>query len=261
MNLSLRIITLVFAILISETAYSESQPKPESNHRPTPSIEQRGTEQNPIAIKILPSQQSDAEATEQEKHREEKSENDRLLTISTICMAIATIALALFTFALWWATRRLVIDSNESSKRQLRSYVSVVATGKIPNSLNPLLPAFQIKIRNTGQTPAADVRSWRGIGIHELPLVTELKPPVAVTDTDLVIGSQCESVLPIRRARPFTTEQINGVQMGTHAIYVFGRVEYRDVFDDLHFTDFCLYETDGGPDAGLKHAPSGNNAD
>lgn len=258
----LRLILLLFAISVSGTVHSESQPKPEPNQQNNPpSNEQHGTDQNPISIKILPSPQSKAEATTQENHRKEKAEEDRWLVNSTIWLAVVTTFLALFTAALWWATRKLVIDAKETSKRKLRSYVSVVATGRIPNAVNPILPAFQIKIRNTGQTPAYGVRSWRGIGIHELPLVTELKPMGAVTDADLVIGSQCESVLPVRRVTPFATEQINGVKTGTHALYVFGRVEYRDVFGDRHFTDFCLCETDGGPDAGLKHAPSGNNAD
>ncbi|MFH1635771.1 MAG: hypothetical protein ABIG63_17405 [Chloroflexota bacterium] len=176
------------------------------------------------------------------------------MTYSTIWLAIVTTFLAVFTGYLWIATRRLVIGAEKTAERQLRAYVLVVATGKIPNSINPSLPAYQIKIKNT-------MKSWRGIGIHEFPLVTELKPMGGVTDADLVVGSQCESVLPIRRVTPFSPEQIASVKVGTHAIYIFGRVEYRDAFGFPHFTDFCLCEIDGGPDAGLKHTPSGNNAD
>ena len=82
---------------------------------------------------------------------------------------------------------------------------------------------------------------------------------VSVTDT--AMGSGCNSVHPVRRRNPFTPDQVKGLKAGTHALYIFGRIEYKDAFSDKHFTDFCLYEADGGPNAGLKRAPSSNNAD
>ncbi len=252
---------LLTAILIAQVAHSESQPKPKphQSQKPTDS-EQRGTDQNPLSIKILSSPQSEAESVKREDHRKEKAEEDRWLVKSTVWLAVVTTFLAVFTALLWLATRKLVIDAKETSKRQLRAYISVTATGRIPNSVNPTLPAFQIKIKNTGQTPAYGVKSWRGIGIHEFPLVTELQPMGSVTNADTVVGSRCDSVLPVRRTTPFAPEQVKGVTDGTHALYIFGRIEYKDAFGDTRFTDFCFYEADGGPDAGLKHAPSGNNA-
>lgn len=178
-----------------------------------------------------------------------------------IWLAAVTTILAVATAALWWATRNLVIEAKDTDRRQLRAYVSLERTGPIPNSINPGLPAFQIKIKNSGRTPAYSVKSWSGIGIHELPLIEKLRPMPSVAETDVVLGAEGESVLPIRRQRPFRPEDMATVKAGTHAIYVFGKVEYRDAFEKPHYTNFCLYVADGGPDAGLKHSHIGNDTD
>ena len=232
-----------------------------SEHGKYRSDSEKGTRQDGPIIKIPSTSEVEAKPAKQEKNEDEIASNEGWLIYSTIWLAIVTTFVAVFTGYLWRATRRLVLGAEKTAERQLRAYISVIATGKIPNSMNPRLPAYQIKIKNTGQTPAYGMKSWRGIGIHELPLVTELKPMGNVTDADPVLGSQCEAVLPIRRVTPFSSEQIASVKVGTHAIYIFGRVEYKDAFGFPHFTDFCLYEIDGGPDAGLKHTASGNNAD
>lgn len=187
--------------------------------------------------------------------------SDYNLSVTEFFLVLFTGLLVLVGATQIYWVRKTVRSMEDTAVRQLRAYVSLGATGKITNDFNPELPAFQIRIRNTGQTPAYNVKSWRGIGIHELPLVNDLNPIAGgAMDTDVVLGAGGDHMLPIRRERSFTPEELKGVEAGTHAIYVFGKVEYLDAFNKPRYTNFCLYEASGGSGAGLKHAAKGNSA-
>jgi hypothetical protein len=87
----------------------------------------RGSQQNPIFIKELPSEPTASERDAEAKEREQKASNERRTVNSTIVVAIFTAVLAIitgflakYTFKLWHATVDLSKDAKETADRQAK---------------------------------------------------------------------------------------------------------------------------------------------
>ena len=113
----------------------------------------------------------------------------------------------------WWligitgllaiATSGLVFYARDTARRQLRAYISIVSIKQTHNTINPDLPAYEIKMRNSGQTPAYAIKTWRGIGMAQKPLLNKLAPPPeAVADTDVILGIGAEQLIRRREEKP-----------------------------------------------------------
>src|SRR6185295_7232995 len=70
--------------------------------------EQRGTDNNPLTEKILPTPNANTQTAKEEEYRRVKAEEDKELAHATVWLARITAALAIFTAALWWSARKLV---------------------------------------------------------------------------------------------------------------------------------------------------------
>jgi hypothetical protein len=102
---------------------------------------------------------------------------------------------------------------------------------------------FQVQIRNSGSTPAkiqSARMQTRTFGINQ-PFVArydELKTPPSrlVLQPDMTVGFT--RVGPI----PLTPELITAITTApTQRIYVFGEIEYTDIFERRHRTIFCQW--------------------
>jgi hypothetical protein len=71
--------------------------------------------------------------------------------------------------------------------------------------------------------------------------------------------------MPFRKPnRDLTAGEIADIQTGVKAIYLFGRIEYRDAFKKDRFTTFRMLYSGVWPltaSAGLNFAVQGNEAD
>jgi hypothetical protein len=99
---------LVIAILVNGEVPGQSQPSPSSEPPGTqttepPTSNQRGTDQAPFMIKILPSTDSEHKAAQEEHDRTEKAEVDRKLAFETQRIADYTFWLSAFTLTLFCA--------------------------------------------------------------------------------------------------------------------------------------------------------------
>jgi hypothetical protein len=144
------------------------------------------------------------------------------LAVSTVVMAAATIALAVFSLLQAVIMRR-------TARRQLRAYVFITTAeiGDIDDSQN--LHA-SVSIKNSGQTPAYDLINRGAITIREARLRGDLWPEdkdASLSKTALGPG---EVLGKYFSARPLTTEERAAVRSGTHAIYVYGEILYKDAF-------------------------------
>jgi hypothetical protein len=217
------------------------------------SPEQRGTEQAPMVIKILPPTESKEPTANPDPH-----ENDMTHWAEQWLQHWPEILLALFTLGLWVATAQLVSGAKDTARRQLRAYISITSVRKVPNTLNASLPAYEIDFRNSGQTPAYAIKTWRAIGTSRKPLLEPLAPPPdGVRDTDVALGIGAKQSMKIEKSSPISQRESDEWGAGTAALYVWGKVEYSDVFKKQHFTNFCLYESGGK----MNYSPIGNDAD
>jgi hypothetical protein len=165
------------------------------------------------------------------------------------------VIIALFTgFAIFYqasemtrATRvmdRQLKEMQESGERQMRAYVCLdSAVLKFPQ---PDVPEAQVNFRNSGQTPAYDVRGWIHTWLAAHPL-NEALPPAPL---DLMKGS--ETLAPDRitifitpRKAPLHPQFIKVLGTPKLTFYVYGELRYKDVFGKERVTKFRLMH--GGP--------------
>lgn len=132
----------------------------------------------------------------------------------------------------------------EAAKRQLRAYIDVRPRG-ISTVEEGLVPRVHDTFHNIGRTPAYDNGSFSRILVMEYPLTRRL------------VNDECRYVAPdpkagkwfigtpkrpgIARESPLTAAEVDAIKGGQSAIYFHGRVCYRDIFNEPHRTDFCLF--------------------
>jgi hypothetical protein len=201
---------LVASLVLSSFASAKSQ-KPSSSSNPPgnqsapPSApDQRGTEQMPLTVKVLPSADAEQKAKDEEHERQDKAQIDRKLAFETQRIADYTFWLELFTLALFsasvgqialffWQLRIMqkgikdtesaanaakisanaAVDSVElakaTSSQQLRAYVSA-----FPISILSFYEGKAVEIgyesRNEGNTPAFNVVAFGEVKVLPYPL-------------------------------------------------------------------------------------------
>ena len=131
----------------------------------------------------------------------------------------------------------------DTDKRQLRAYV-LCESGFIFNVANPVSlfpgqtfqvtdaqitnsavgPGAKIQIKNTGQTPAFQVRHWGYICFREYPLMAALPTRLpGITPVASVLGAGITSTKLVWLQQPLTAQQISDLRGGTGAVYVMGK--------------------------------------
>jgi len=240
----MRIALVLIFLLCGVGAFAESQPPPENPLAQSNDINQTANNkikpklEKIISVKIIPAPDADAKAAKEEKKEQEKASTDKLIANSTFWLAVITGILAIFTGALWLATRKLVIDAKDTSKRQLRAYVNVLQ-GKVFYPHDPARRTFRIDIKNFGQTPAHTLSVVHKCVIREFPL--DKSKPLEVTESEHGYFSVLAPTCIYRQdiAAPVNAEWAETKLMkGTAAIYCYGEIKYRDAFNNDQTTKF-----------------------
>ena len=173
----------------------------------------------------------------------------------------AFIALCAFISALM--AGYYVYRAGVTSRRQLRAYVFITQT-EINGVAAATQPVAQLVIRNTGQTPAQEVVVFGNMAFAEFPLKKDL-PVLVFADPQLTkenLGPGAERYKWEYAPNPLTEDQIAQMHAGTHALYIYGEIRYRDVFRKKRTTKY-LYYTGGAMgirDTILGGYPEGNEA-
>jgi hypothetical protein len=164
--------------------------------------------------------------------------------------ALFTLLLFVATFALWWATRGLVLGADETARRQLRAYVSlepkIVSNWTSQDDKHRVM--VRVIARNHGQTPASELAG-------EIVLEARSTPPdpmVANVQMDFnnTIFPQATLDLDFALQSALPQETVSAVERGQMAIYIFGRVSYFDAFGERHST--LINASFGGEDFAHK---------
>lgn len=134
--------------------------------------------------------------------------------------------------------------AQEAAKRQLRAYIDVRPKGmKVVEE--GVTPRVHDSFHNIGRTPAYDNGSFSRIVVTEYPLTHKLANdecrPVspAPKGNKWFIGKASRQ--EIAREAAFTAGEVESIKGGKTAVYFHGNVCYRDIFNEVHRTDFCLY--------------------
>ncbi len=161
------------------------------------------------------------------------------------------------------ATAASVDLARDTAKRQLRAYVTVngVIRTKDPGDLDGAGFAVLVDIKNSGQTPALDSLQWARIEIKEFPLETQLPIHCLENPTKGILPPEAKNLQFPTFTRALTIIEENAILANHTAIYVYGEVEYLDVFGERHLTQFRFRCNGQGFPLGMfKPDGEGNNA-
>ncbi len=176
--------------------------------------------------------------------------------ITDSIIAAFTVLLFLATLALWWSTRALVKGADETAKRQLRAYVGIENGHLACEVFKDQIRAKPVlRIKNVGQTPAYEVTSSIGFAtaknfsdkIEATQIHIEGKTYIFPSGNHRIIGIGATLEVPN--------------EVGTE-IYVFGRIDYRDIFAAKRSTRFRFFVRNlDSPDRKGELAPCGDGND
>ena len=199
--------------------------------------------------------------------------------------AVFTFALFAVTLLLFFATRGLVKSAERTAVRQLRAYVfcnnvTFVDSGRLaqaadqmnrgelktmlPRLSAPNIPVALISIRNSGQTPAYGLAHFAYIDVMETRVEHAINiPEIPANAPRNPLGAGAEATKNLDRG-PLTQQDIADILTATRAIYVFGRIDYRDAFGRNRWSTYKLRYTGVYPPVDfptLTYCDTGNEAD
>jgi hypothetical protein len=211
---------------------------------------------------------------------------DNFLVALTAVLALVTWRLVVQTRRLVDETKGLVTEAKSASarqakeaadtywlakdcaERQLRAYIAVSKAFAQWVPEDGLL-ARQVRIcvdtKNTGQTPAKSVKSWITAvsappNQDEFEIPTDAQHPLS----DAVQGAGQASHFDIwHPVLTFTEDEVAVWKRGERSLFVYGRIDYTDVFGHGWYTEFRLRTHPDGVDTdGCKFIScnSGNDA-
>ncbi len=145
-------------------------------------------------------------------------------------MAGGTIALALFALAQIFIIR-------DFNRRSLRAYVCVTQCHiTLTNQ-----PEGMVEIRNSGQTPAYNIKHWIGVSLNTHPLTGSLEDPKNQDGSIAVLGKDGVQALTVILKKPLEghLQTILGTPKCTP--YVYGKITYEDIYGNEWETNFRCF--------------------
>lgn len=208
----------------------------------------------------------------------------------SLIAAVAVAFAALAAGAGLWT----VLVMKWSAERQLRAYIFVEATTIVDASQLPPIPHESLpgdphsapkelvkgvppsrprgvpgaswSIKNSGLTPAHDVVHWGEMDVIETKLENTVIAPAPIEGAPRIfLGPQGVSMKSKWLPRLLTETEMQDIRIGVRAIYVYGRIDYKDAFGQRRVTTyrfrFCnaAYPPVGNPT--LDYCQHGNYAD
>lgn len=168
---------------------------------------------------------------------------DRKWLIATVISVLALFASAASAM---YASRQSATAS-DTAKRQLRPYLFPATGGNEQNRSH--LEQFKADeaiyavtaFENSGQTPVYDFRVFMDIKVLSLPLGNDEDLRAKQRESHQIIGPHGFAFFRLKSDNKVTAPELDAVEKGQKAIYVYGRIEYEDGFRSSHWTDFCLW--------------------
>ncbi|MGP0089892.1 MAG: hypothetical protein ACLPKB_08025 [Xanthobacteraceae bacterium] len=248
-------VATLFALL-GDSAQSQRRSQQPRIEQPTATApqtksneEQRGSEQSPFIIKVLPNQKTDADRADEAKEGERVAESERKKEQSDADLVRYNAQLALFTQLLFYATVVLGIATGGliwlgwkqllHGREVERAFISVEPGGIRPYGGDDNRIACDIIINNAGNLTARNL-FW----------FSDKKYSADAEEKCFPIGPMVGGIVlaPKVQARKGTTEPTNKADFDKSRIdakpdkawlYVWGRVAYHDGFKGGRYINFC----------------------
>lgn len=146
------------------------------------------------------------------------------------------------------ATEKTYDLAAETSRRQLRAYVSVLGIST-QNAFEKNMSS-SLNYKNVGQTPALGLRTLTDVVI--IPSSgSDVKPPRTYStsydgddEAGVALGGEIVASDPVNN-RAFKEADLVEFRAGSKLYVVWGVIYYSDVFGKKHYTRFCRYFKNG----------------
>jgi hypothetical protein len=165
------------------------------------------------------------------------------VSFGTLVLAAFTTVLGAATIILARATNRLVSGAEDTAKRQLRAYVEAVPESLVRHFTGETV-TITFKTKNTGLTPARNVRSYSIVRILPVPLDSFDFPPlneveISTSRTVIFPGRDFEqNSPPVLLTDAEITSLSNRDDFG---LFLIAWVLYDDFFGNPHETRICVF--------------------
>lgn len=167
------------------------------------------------------------------------------------------------------AAEKSIEVAQDTASRQLRAYVLVdgaALTFETGGHLNSVPTAgaravAQVRIRNSGQTPARGVKIRTALCLRDLPIdreTLELTDPTVNSQVDLGAGGGCNSTVVAPGVLDGVT--VAALLTVTQGVFLIGEVVYQDIFGVQRRTTFSMINASGHHDGTMSFTAFGNEA-
>ena len=160
-----------------------------------------------------------------------------------------TLILAMATIGLWLATRNLVVDAEDTAKRQLRAYLYIAAgdfllasnpDGSSTLTIKPVLKIF-------GFTPITSIVPIWYVTLQQVPTSISMPYPTLISELALsatrdianVVENPPQDMSLAVKNITLQKDDIEALKQKHKALVIFGSVSYEDVFGSARWTNFC----------------------
>jgi hypothetical protein len=158
--------------------------------------------------------------------------DNAIIAVATLLLMIITGALGYFGYV-----------QTSTLRTQSRAYVlpdqlAVTDGTTVGQQQHAGEPGVILLIRNFGQTPGREVVSWADIRVEYVRFENTLTVPAVTKFGAATIGKGGHIRKFVQLGRKLNASEIGDIATGARAIYIYGRIEYRDVFGRPHYTNF-----------------------
>jgi hypothetical protein len=139
-----------------------------------------------------------------------------------------------------------IVAVKERTAKQMRAYLTVIiGTGVFQDRSKQLKFESKPFLVNSGHTPAHKVRYRAKARILPVPLPQDFDFPLSAEDVGAaMLGPQQNAVLSAIVDDFCNDEEVGAIKVGKEkALYIWGIVNYEDVFGESHYTRFCQMTT------------------
>ncbi len=141
-------------------------------------------------------------------------------------------------------TKEISARQERFGKMQLRAYVSINLFGYVKQDRESNYKyEIRMLIRNTGHTPAHEVKFAIRVAIMPFPLPEEIDVSLPMSqNTGGHIASGQQHIIAASLDSLISDEEVQEITHGKNRkLYVFGTVWYQDAFGEPHYTNFCQW--------------------
>jgi hypothetical protein len=235
------------------------------NEKPTQQEQRAATGHNPTseAQPLAPTDHAHPETRDPTDGATSKAQN-WLIVIFTGVIAIATIVYSYFGYGQWTSMDKALTETQKNRELEYRAYISAKGALFQPRKDNPAWADIILITGNTGRTPVRDAKMKRVLEHRDAPppeetIINEATHPgskilyVPLIDYTTSCGAVTTRVADIL-ANPQSTPSIQPTPMPNvpsltppeilrfgDGWYLYGIIEYKDIFDKPHWTKFCFY--------------------